>query len=95
MDNEKCEICDHAIHDGFDGCPNCGKNLTSFRLRYTEQEVSDMLRTLAKYIDDNMNDCYLPDTEICKEVYPVNVHKQCVKCMIDYAKNNPTEEAGE
>ena len=55
----------------------------------------DCLRTLAKYIDDNMNDCYLPDTVICKEVYPVNAHKQCVKCMIDYAKNNPTEEVGE
>ena len=85
MDNEKCEICDYAIHDGFDDCPNCGKNLTSFRLRYTEQEVSDMLRTLAYMSvgcpgDMSVGLCYKED---------------CIDCKIEYAKNNPTEEVGE
>ena len=77
--NEKCEICDDAIHDGFDNCPNCGKNLTSFILRYTEQKVSDMLRTLANMIAQ--------DAKKRKGGY-----SHYVEDLIKFAKNNPTPE---
>ena len=77
-----CEICDYAIHDGFDNCPNCGKNLTSFILRYTEQKVSDMLRTLANMIAQ--------DAKKRKGGY-----SHYVEDLIKFAKNNPTEGAGE
>ena len=53
---------------------------------YSEQEVEDMLRTLAKKIP-----CYACDAKCCDD----NLYIPCIDRKIEYAKNNPTEEIEE
>jgi hypothetical protein len=50
---------------------------------YSEKEVSDMLRTLA-YMSVGC-----PGNMSARLCYK----KDCIDCKIDYAKNNPTQEA--
>jgi hypothetical protein len=78
MFDEMSELLLHLRDDPF-GMGSCYAKPKT----YTEQQVEDMLRTLAKKIP-----CYACDAKCCDD----NLYIPCIDRKIEYAKNNPTEE---
>ena len=85
----QCAKCGKIVNGMFNHiCPIddiiTSNDMTSIPAKtYSEQEVEDMLRTLAKKIP-----CYACDAKCCDD----DLHIPCIDRKIEYAKNNPTEE---